>query len=184
MDQYTVIFVPHRPKSDVDPTPLQYKAGDRVYLNDPRNIFTGRLGTIEGIGTGPNPYLFRLDGDPHAFHYEERHLSATPGPSYSQEADLAYRQEIGYPGSKPEPVRLIAEESPHDFDGGFGIGGLSRHSEDEGLAEMIASGQLVPQEPTGRRMPHGQLWEPCARRGCNAEPVCLDCGFCEKHCTC
>jgi len=33
-------------------------------------------------------------------------------------------------------------------------------------------------------MPHGQLWEPCNRRGCDNEPVCLDCGYCERHCGC
>ena len=28
----------------------------------------------------------------------------------------------------------------------------------------------------------GQLWEPCPR--CHAEPVCSECGYCEKHCRC
>ncbi len=28
----------------------------------------------------------------------------------------------------------------------------------------------------------GQLWEPCPR--CDAEPVCVNCGLCARHCTC
>ncbi len=28
----------------------------------------------------------------------------------------------------------------------------------------------------------GQLWEPCPR--CRREPVCVECGYCERHCTC
>ena len=31
---------------------------------------------------------------------------------------------------------------------------------------------------------NGQLWEPCSKRGCDTEPVCMDCGYCERHCTC
>lgn len=31
---------------------------------------------------------------------------------------------------------------------------------------------------------NGQLWEPCSKRGCETEPVCMDCGHCERHCTC
>jgi len=31
---------------------------------------------------------------------------------------------------------------------------------------------------------NGQLWEPCSKRGCSTEPVCMDCGYCERHCTC
>jgi len=30
----------------------------------------------------------------------------------------------------------------------------------------------------------GQLWQPCAKRGCNTEPVCIDCEYCDKHCQC
>lgn len=29
---------------------------------------------------------------------------------------------------------------------------------------------------------NGQLWEPCPR--CGAEPVCVNCGYCERHCRC
>lgn len=28
---------------------------------------------------------------------------------------------------------------------------------------------------------NGQLWEPCR---CGEEPVCVDCGYCERHCRC
>ena len=28
----------------------------------------------------------------------------------------------------------------------------------------------------------GQLWEPCPK--CDADPVCVDCGYCRTHCTC
>ncbi len=28
----------------------------------------------------------------------------------------------------------------------------------------------------------GQLWEPCPR--CEQEPVCVDCGYCQRHCRC
>lgn len=30
----------------------------------------------------------------------------------------------------------------------------------------------------------GQLWESCGKRGCDTEPVCVDCGYCERHCKC
>ena len=29
---------------------------------------------------------------------------------------------------------------------------------------------------------HGQLWEPCPK--CDTEPVCVDCGYCTRHCHC
>jgi len=34
-------------------------------------------------------------------------------------------------------------------------------------------------------IPKGQLWQPCACRGCDNEPVCMNCLMCqEKHCHC
>lgn len=30
----------------------------------------------------------------------------------------------------------------------------------------------------------GQLWEECSKRKCDTEPVCADCGYCERHCSC
>jgi hypothetical protein len=39
-------------------------------------------------------------------------------------------------------------------------------------------------QPSPRKS-SGQLWEPCAKRGCDNEPSCLDCGYClDKHCHC
>ncbi len=31
---------------------------------------------------------------------------------------------------------------------------------------------------------NGELWQECRRRGCETEPVCVSCEYCEKHCTC
>lgn len=28
----------------------------------------------------------------------------------------------------------------------------------------------------------GQLWEECPR--CDTDPVCVDCGYCRRHCEC
>jgi hypothetical protein len=38
--------------------------------------------------------------------------------------------------------------------------------------------------PPRRGLPHGQLWQPCERRGCSTEPVCVSCERCERHCAC
>jgi hypothetical protein len=73
-----------------------------------------------------------------------------------------------------------------DFDeSGLGIGGAGRHDLNAETAELIARGQVHVVERKRRGpMPHGQLWEPCSKRGCEREPVCLDCGYCERHCEC
>lgn len=31
---------------------------------------------------------------------------------------------------------------------------------------------------------NGQLWQECAKRGCDTEPVCAECEYCERHCGC
>ncbi|MBE2200447.1 MAG: hypothetical protein IAE79_17665 [Anaerolinea sp.] len=31
---------------------------------------------------------------------------------------------------------------------------------------------------------NGQLYQECELTGCHTEPVCVDCLYCEKHCTC
>lgn len=31
---------------------------------------------------------------------------------------------------------------------------------------------------------HGELWQECERRGCDTEPVCVNCFLCDRHCTC
>jgi len=192
-----------------------FNVSDRVYLNDPRSIDCGKIGTIEEINepddkTDTRYYLFRLDGGKFAYYYPDSLLSSKPVRGYSRKRDRAFRRKVGYPhinevvpsragfveqfGSFDETFGLketdIAEQAERatppntgtDFDKGFGIGGLARHPADEGLTELVASGQLVPREPAGNKMPHGQLWEPCPI--CHQEPVCVDCGFCEKHCTC
>lgn len=30
----------------------------------------------------------------------------------------------------------------------------------------------------------GELWQACELRGCNNEPVCAECYYCTRHCTC
>jgi hypothetical protein len=62
---------------------------------------------------------------------------------------------------------------------GLGIGG---HGSDD--YSMATEGERpAPQFST--RKSSGQLWEPCARRGCDNEPSCLDCGYClDTHCHC
>jgi len=157
-----------------------FSANDRVYLTDPRSLDCGKIGTIEAVDfENPlaSPYLFRVDGAPYAHYIEERFLSREPVPGYSEEKDRAHRQ-----AGKAEVVQETPADAGTDFDRGFGIGGLARHPADEGLTELVATGQLVPREPAGVKMPHGQLWELCPI--CHQEPVCVDCGFCEKHCTC
>lgn len=42
----------------------------------------------------------------------------------------------------------------------------------------------MTREATGN-IPRGQLWQPCEVRGCDNEPVCMNCMNCqEKHCHC
>lgn len=76
--------------------------------------------------------------------------------------------------------------SPADFDRtGLGIGGAGRHDPGAEMGDLIARGKarLVERRRVGP-MPHGELWEPCAKWGCDVEPVCVDCGRCEYHCEC
>ena len=72
----------------------------------------------------------------------------------------------------------------HDFShSGLGIGGAGRHDLQAEQAELVARGEMHVIEHKRRGpMPYGQLWEPCPR--CGDEPVCVDCGLCEQHCTC
>lgn len=138
------------------------KVGDRVYLNDPRNTHHGEGATIVAIDRkARHPYQARLDGEDFAFWYRESQLVATPPPAPGPEA-----------------------ESPRDFDRtGLGIGGLARHDMAAEVSEMIARGKMdLRESPRHGPMPNGQLWEPCPK--CGQEPVCLDCGFCERHCRC
>jgi len=75
----------------------------------------------------------------------------------------------------------------HDFDKGFGIGGINRRQPTAAEEMELIEAQIRHAEREAKRvrkgpLPHGQLWEPCPI--CGREPVCLDCGRCEKHCTC
>lgn len=63
---------------------------------------------------------------------------------------------------------------------GLGIGGIG--SDDYNIHVELAHAGHAPERQRRGPMPHGQLWEPCPR--CDAEPVCLDCGLCERHCRC
>jgi len=81
----------------------------------------------------------------------------------------------------------LPAESPYDFDGGFGIGGINRYQPTaaEELATIEAQIRHMEREEKRVRkgpLPHGQLWEPCPI--CGREPVCVDCGLCERHCDC
>lgn len=76
---------------------------------------------------------------------------------------------------------------PHNFDGGFGIGGINRYQPTaaEEMARIDAEMRHAESEAKRVRkgpLPHGQLWEPCPI--CRREPVCVDCGVCERHCDC
>lgn len=73
----------------------------------------------------------------------------------------------------------VRSESLPDITSGLGIGGYG--SDDYSMAtENVTSGPQF-----SHRKSSGQLWEPCAKRGCNNEPSCLDCGYClDKHCHC
>jgi hypothetical protein len=73
-----------------------------------------------------------------------------------------------------------------DFDKtGLGIGGAGRHDLRAETAELVARGKMTIREHKRRGpMPHGQLWQSCRKWGCDNEPVCVDCEYCEQHCTC
>ena len=66
---------------------------------------------------------------------------------------------------------------------GLGIGGAGRHNLNDETMELVARGEMQIGERKRRGpMPNGQLWEPCPK--CDTEPVCVDCGYCARHCTC
>jgi hypothetical protein len=51
----------------------------------------------------------------------------------------------------------------------------------QGVQHKLAA---MTREATGS-IPRGQLWQPCEHRGCDNEPVCMNCMMCqEKHCHC
>lgn len=83
-----------------------FELNDRVIIRDRRSTDHGRAGTVIATDMSRSySYQVRIDNDNEAFWYAEHMLTA------SSVAD--------------QP----ANESPYDFDGGFGIGGLGRHEE-------------------------------------------------------
>lgn len=78
-----------------------FQINDRVTINDPRSTDHGKAGRVVAIDSNANhPYQVKIDGDPDLFWYHQTML-------------------------EPEGDDTI----PHDFDQGFGIGGLGRHTE-------------------------------------------------------
>ncbi len=65
-----------------------------------------------------------------------------------------------------------------DISSGFGIGGTG--SDDYSMA--TEGERFAPQFSSHKSS--GQLWQLCAKRGCDNEPVCLDCEYCDRHCHC
>ena len=124
-----------------------------------------------------------LDSD-NALLYD---VARTLGLSDEQAATLAG-------DDKPQPVISAyppqhepTEAECYDFDGGFGIGGINRRQPTAAEEIELLDAQLRAAEREAKRvrkgpMPNGQLWEPCP--SCKREPVCLDCGLCERHCNC
>jgi hypothetical protein len=86
-----------------------------------------------------------------------------------------------------QPPTGSTSAEPQDFDRGFGIGGINRYQPTaaEEMEHIEAKIRYADREARRVRrgpLPNGQLWEPCPI--CRREPVCVDCGLCEKHCDC
>lgn len=69
-------------------------------------------------------------------------------------------------------------DETYDITSGLGIGGVGSddfniHSDNDIFYPIFQN-----------KKPSGQLWQPCAKRNCNTEPVCIDCEYCDKHCQC
>lgn len=88
------------------------------------------------------------------------------------------RPAIWHPENELEPAEY---QSSMDVESGLGIGGAG--SDDYSVATQTQSESFAPQY--SKHKSSGQLWEPCSKRGCDNEPVCMDCGYClDKHCHC
>lgn len=71
----------------------------------------------------------------------------------------------------------MANETENEISSGLGIGGVG--SDDFNInTESDSLYQKFNKKITG------QLWQPCVKRGCNTEPVCLSCEYCDTHCDC
>lgn len=104
-----------------------------------------------------------------------------PGRYTWDEANNTYAP-VGKKASKPK-----RNSNAHDFDRGFGIGGINRRQPTAAEEMALINAQIRHAERESRRvrrgpLPNGQLWEPCPI--CRREPVCLDCGLCDRHCKC
>lgn len=91
-----------------------------------------------------------------------------------------------YGGLGPRNIVELSAKVPapvlpmNEISSGFGIGGVG--SDDYNMGTEIDD-----DDPPvfNKHSSSGQLWEPCPKRGCDNEPVCLDCGLClDKHCKC
>lgn len=83
--------------------------------------------------------------------------------------------------NKPDMLALrerTVSRQHQDITSGLGIGGAG--SDDYNMATEAE--QFAPQ--FSKHKSRGQLWQPCAHRGCDNEPVCLDCEYCDEHCHC
>lgn len=80
--------------------------------------------------------------------------------------------------SKPESKPATQPVDYPEITSGLGIGGAG--SDDYNLTTEAE--QFTPQ--FSKHKSRGQLWQPCAKRGCDNEPVCLDCEYCDAHCHC
>lgn len=91
------------------------------------------------------------------------------------------------PASRPENPRRelvevdVVKSVEREYE--FGIGEINQaddayYSQTQYQPTGVKRFKLTGHAPK----PHGQLWEPCPI--CGVEPVCLDCGYCENHCTC
>lgn len=79
-------------------------------------------------------------------------------------------------------------DNPCDFSSsGLGIGGINDYQPTaaEEMAQIDA--MIAWQEREDKRVhtgPQGQLWQECEKWGCDNEPVCANCFYCEYHCRC
>ncbi len=150
-----------------------FQKHDRIYLNAPRSIHHGRPATIVNVDPRSKPYAYQvqLDGSEFAFWHPESELSAIS---------------IQANPKREEVIPMARKQIAHDFDTGFGIGGINRYQPTaaEEMAQINAQIRHAEWEKKRvRRGPlsNGQLWEPCR---CGTEPVCVNCFNCEQHCDC
>lgn len=76
-------------------------------------------------------------------------------------------------------IDTSSERQSMDISSGLGIGGHGSDDHNLWSEPQISSPQFSAHKSSG------QLWQPCANRGCDNEPVCLDCEYCiDRHCRC